>query len=525
MMSSMVKNLPKNPLYSSPSKSIGSSIPSEGLYSFPKISATNSILSKVPIPSPLVPLSNPEIRWVSCKLFTNKFSIVWKDKIDANISKINKKMQENLENYSELGAIFNALSLFEEGSFSNCLEVTGQALDRMNIIFNEFVTNLEVGSIEVIQEYSRLSSSINHVLSYRNIKNIQLEQSVSTLETKKKRLDVLLKASEDYKKLIDAASTSSNAPNTNNSDNRNDTASYKFNNSDSESVEGASAPFPANSDSTNSHTTSVPDNTIYSNSNSNSNSDQLPSDYGGFGFQSQDLEDDPLAQFQMEQSIIWNDGTPSAIPQNNFFSNNHKQPAFNTKTHSDIHAFNKSNHFSTYDLESSVSYPIPNPNKYMGDDDGNDSNDHHLLRKSSDITQNTISKTENGYNNKISSSSLNVAKSEPPTNGASALQKSSFFKTPKAIGGSLLNKISIGFNGFSSHQDGEESRKLEIGKLADEITDLEDLTKTLQDDLILIDDSTQENLDRTSTTTAPCSESTSCSEATSSSESPEPTIS
>ncbi|OMJ20246.1 Sorting nexin-41 [Smittium culicis] len=488
MMSSMVKNLPKNPLFSSPSKSLGSSIPSEGMYSFPKISATNSIVSKVPIPSSLVPLANPEVRWVSCKLFTNKFNLIWKNEIETNTSKISKKIEENLENFSELGAIFNGLSLFEEGLYSKGIEITGQALDRMNIIMGEFVTRLEIGCVEVIHEYSRLSIAINQVLSYRNIKNIQLEQSITKLESKKNRLDALLKASEEYKRLELA-----------HDDTPADSRAGNFNSNwkDQPIVPKLSKrENPLQSENFNSHQDQTRT-SFDSKSNSNFYSQQLPSsnnrDHSRLNSIKNEFEDDPFAQFQMEQSIIWNDGAPSAIPQKSFeygaYQNTNPKPIL-TPNHDELSG---STHFSSFDLQNSVSSPLDSRSNYA--ENLNQIN-NHPSRLSNDEEQSAPLESSADHQNELTSTNISATKSEPTIHDTQNQTISRFFKAPKSIGGSLLNKISIGFNGVSGPAEAEESRKQEINKLAEEISEIEDLTEILKDDLTLIDASTQENLDR-----------------------------
>ncbi|PVU92406.1 hypothetical protein BB559_003734 [Furculomyces boomerangus] len=220
----------------------------------------------------------------------------------------------------------------------------------------------------------------------------------------------------------------------------------------------------------------------------------------------QDFEDDPIAQFQMEQSLIWNDGMPSAIPQQNFGiaaeSSSKNKMTFGTN-----HGGNEYDMGSNSDMmvNRHINYPEPGNRGKSGD-----------MSIDKDVTYSHSSlSSKNRDSSDMKAETMVTSKSEPPgdlddferrengeqlsaSDGVSEGGKPSsmrFFMAPRRMGGALLNKISHSLNGIVD-ADPEVSRKLEISKISEGISEMEGTMEMLVDDLTLIDESVQENLNR-----------------------------
>ncbi|ORX68808.1 hypothetical protein DL89DRAFT_247776 [Linderina pennispora] len=208
--SPVVTNLPKTPLYSSPSRSPGSSIADGTSVQMPKIAATNSLAADVPVPSTLAPIRNVEARWMDCELFTNRYSNQFSGVVEKSERKIYRKLGELSGDYAELGAVLNGFSLLDNQreDLAAAIEKAGQAIDSSYIEINALLRSMEADMSEPIHEYSQYASIIKQVLRFRMLKNLQVDNTQDALLYQKKKLDTLLQADDEAKKLAQVLETS-----------------------------------------------------------------------------------------------------------------------------------------------------------------------------------------------------------------------------------------------------------------------------------------------------------------------------
>ncbi|KAJ2760082.1 Sorting nexin, cytoplasm-to-vacuole targeting pathway/endosomal sorting, partial [Coemansia nantahalensis] len=203
--SPVITGLPRTPLHSSPSRAPGSSLADGMSQPPPKIAATNSLAADVPLPSSLAPIKNIEPRWMDCELFTNKYANHFAGVIERNERRIYRKLGELSGDYSELGATLNGFSLLEhpEG-LAAAIEHTGQAVDSSYIETGHLLTQMEAEVGEPIHGYSQYAAIIKQVLRFRLLKNLQLEGVEEALTRQRTKLERLLQADDEAKRLAHA---------------------------------------------------------------------------------------------------------------------------------------------------------------------------------------------------------------------------------------------------------------------------------------------------------------------------------
>ncbi|KAJ2371445.1 Sorting nexin, cytoplasm-to-vacuole targeting pathway/endosomal sorting, partial [Coemansia sp. RSA 2603] len=208
--SPVITSLPKSPLYSSPSKAPGSSIADGTSLQLPKIAATNSFAGDVPIPSSaLAPIKNVEPRWMDCELFTSKFTNQFSGVIEKNQAKIYRKLGELSTDYAELGAALNGFSLLEyPESLAAAIERVGQAVDNSYIEINQLLSQMEAEVGEPMHEYSQYALIIKQVLRFRLLKNLQMDGVQDSLLRQRAKLETLLQADDEAKRLAQALESS-----------------------------------------------------------------------------------------------------------------------------------------------------------------------------------------------------------------------------------------------------------------------------------------------------------------------------
>ncbi|KAJ1959507.1 Sorting nexin, cytoplasm-to-vacuole targeting pathway/endosomal sorting [Dipsacomyces acuminosporus] len=208
--SPIITNLPKSPLHSSPSRAPGSSINDGTNIQLPKIAATNSFAGDVPIPSTLSPIKNVEPRWMDCELFTNKYANQFTGLVEKSENKIYRKLGELSADYAELGATLNGFSLLEQEQeeLAAAIEKAGQAVDSSYIEINQLLTQMEAEVSEPIHEYSQYASAIKQVLKFRLLKNLQAENVQEALIRQRVKLENLLQADDEAKRLAQALESS-----------------------------------------------------------------------------------------------------------------------------------------------------------------------------------------------------------------------------------------------------------------------------------------------------------------------------
>ncbi|PVU96132.1 hypothetical protein BB561_001377 [Smittium simulii] len=368
-------------------------------------------------------------------------------------------------NSAELGSILNGLSLLEGADSEKLIDCTGQVIDISSSDLIILKSKLETGVLEYILEYTKFSQSINQVLNYRNSKYTQLENLNSKLEQKKNELKELLDVDVEILSTNDLDASEDNL-NTRNSISPN-TQNRKSNN-----FNHFSNQFKKD-DMSNKYISTFSENSANNLSSVNDANSSIDLDKNRMIHNVViNTEFDPLAQFQLEQSMIWNDGIPSALPQDNYniLSNSQKRNDVNN-LHDFGHKRDKNNDVSVLE-ESSLKSPDL----------------HHQ-----NVIENNNMHSEDCQNDfKSTSESLIASRSVPLGYTASSERTSS---NNKYIGGSLLNKLSNSFNGIVDVNH-DISRQLKISKLSENISEIETMTETINDDLVLIDESTQDSLNR-----------------------------
>ncbi|KAJ1934489.1 Sorting nexin, cytoplasm-to-vacuole targeting pathway/endosomal sorting, partial [Kickxella alabastrina] len=211
--SPIITGLPRSPLHSSPSRAPGSSIADGSSVQLPKIAAANSFACDVAVPSGvLAPIKNIDARWMDCELFTNRFIQQFSGNVEKNQARVYRKLGELAGDYSELGAALNGFSLLEHPeALAAAIESAGQAVDSSYIEINQLLSQMEAEVAEPIHEYSQYAMVIKQVLRFRLLKNLQLDGVQEALVWQRSKLDGLLQADDEAKRLAQALESSSSS--------------------------------------------------------------------------------------------------------------------------------------------------------------------------------------------------------------------------------------------------------------------------------------------------------------------------
>ncbi|KAJ1730960.1 Sorting nexin, cytoplasm-to-vacuole targeting pathway/endosomal sorting [Coemansia sp. Benny D160-2] len=621
--SPVIKSIPSSPLHSSPSRAPGSSVSDGTSIQLPKIAATNSFASDVPVPSTLAPIKNIEPRWMDCELFTNKYANQFTGTVEKSERRIYRKLGELSNDYVELGAALNGFSLIDHpDGLAAAIERSGQAVDNSYIEIGQLLHQMESDLSEPIHEYSQFSQIIKQVLRFRLLKNLQVDNVQEALLRQRDKLESLLQADDEAKRLAHAleSSGSTAAGGSSSSANKNgggadggDTraqndayqqhgaaeengvisdgaqqnphgfATPQTANTDASSMREGSgagavpvggrsrgpsvssamstggyhseftptlAPRSVPSDSalahspgTQQHQQQQQSGSFRSRSRSGTANSGNSAGWAGrgssrptglsneLGVQVSDdepIEDDPLAQFQQEESQRWGDGTRSTLPmlgsrarskRNSFIGGDLAaggSPAHMSRSEyigqasSRYHASDDilstlsdtddaAEHANGHGASGSggngggiaASTPALRP-RHDGRDWHNDSRHRHT----------------NGQRNAMDGDHISGGAPPGPSladgasldrTGAGALSNTSIsarlLRSPKALGDGIMNRLTYALNGMMD-VDPEQLRRNQIGKASDKINLLEEQLEMLNNDLVLINTSTQDNLDR-----------------------------
>ncbi|KAJ1986085.1 Sorting nexin, cytoplasm-to-vacuole targeting pathway/endosomal sorting, partial [Coemansia thaxteri] len=207
--SPIITGLPKSPLHSSPSRAPGSSVADGTSIQLPKIAATNSFAGDVPVPSTLAPIRNIEARWMDCELFTNKYANHFSGVIERSERRIYHRLGELSSDYAELGATLNGFSLLEHPEpLAAAIERAGQAVDSSYIEINQLLRLMDAEVSEPIHEYAQYALIIKQVLRFRLLKNLQMESVQDALMRQRAKLEGLMQADDEAKRLAQALESS-----------------------------------------------------------------------------------------------------------------------------------------------------------------------------------------------------------------------------------------------------------------------------------------------------------------------------
>ncbi|KAJ1723220.1 Sorting nexin, cytoplasm-to-vacuole targeting pathway/endosomal sorting [Coemansia erecta] len=573
--SPVITSLPKSPLYSSPSKAPGSSIADGTSLQLPKIAATNSFAGDVPIPSSaLAPIRNVEARWMDCELFTSKFTNQFSGVIEKNQARIYRKLGELSTDCAELGAALNGFSLLEypEG-LAAAIERVGQAVDSSYIEINQLLGQMEAEVGEPMHEYSQYALVIKQVLRFRLLKNLQMDGVQDALARQRSKLETLLQADDEAKRLAQALESSAGGggaaaaaragPAADNDDDDEedsllgDVAQHAEQgfvtpqraNTDASSMHGAAAgaagaaggrsrgPSVSSGMSTGYHgeftPTLAPRSVLDNEDNDNdgglvSRSPAVrPSSYAGaqhlrrdgrpragtgasigsalgHGVVSADgLEDDddPLARFQHEESQRWGGGARSTLP---------RLGAGRTRSRSRgpppaaVDAAEGGMARSEYIGQASggawrqQQQPMQQPG------------DQQMAASTPALREGLGDRSRSGASvvdspddrdDVLASGAGSIIIPRPAgQDGLKAHSSGSSFgvrllRSPKALGDGIMSRLTYALNGMMD-VDPEQLRRNQIGRASDRISVLEEQLEMLSNDLVLINTSTQDNLDR-----------------------------
>ncbi|OMH85446.1 Sorting nexin-41 [Zancudomyces culisetae] len=197
---------------------------------------------------------------------------------------------ELADGYTELGGLLNGISLEEGGDISRGIEYAGQAVDGMYTAMNQMKTDIEGEYMEYVHEYALFGTAVNQVLGYRTIKNIQLEKTIEKLKTKKGELESLLAEEKESRR-------------------ENDQGKYRDDDR-SEYTVGS----PMVEEQTQSDIESEPEIPEEGRVISRISS-EYPVASHRKSMDSVDNIDEIMSQFHLEQSAMWSEGTPRALPQ------------------------------------------------------------------------------------------------------------------------------------------------------------------------------------------------------------------
>ncbi|KAJ2813463.1 Sorting nexin, cytoplasm-to-vacuole targeting pathway/endosomal sorting [Coemansia furcata] len=571
--SPIVTGLPKSPLHSSPSRAPGSSLADGAALQLPKIAATNSFASDVPVPSTLAPIRNIEARWMDCELFTNKYANHFSGVVERSERRIYHRLGELAGDYAELGATLNGFSLLEHPeSLAAAIEKAGQAVDSSYIEINQLLRQMDAEVSEPIHEYAQYAVIIKQVLRFRLLKNLQMENAQEALVRQRNKLEGLLQADDEAKRLALALESSGSAravlpPGQGEGrryaeiDGEHESDSLvapppAYDEDDAAGQRGFSTPQRASIDTTAAAAVSyaaaaggrrsrgpsvgsgtsvgihgdftptlapqsIPEDTAFAppllggrahqarlrsrsgtatstgsgGGRNRRGSAAAWSGHNGMGDEDEveavaEEEEDPLAQFQQEESQLWGGGTHSTLP---------RLGARGARSHyhggaEEFGAYPQ--HMARSEYIGRAHSPARNhpPPAAAAAVPRNAASDVHVENPKTMMAASTPA---------LRDESLYSDDGEPQRAhavGMSASAVTSSFgarllRSPKALGDGIMSRLTYALNGMMD-VDPEQLRRNQIGRASDRIGILEEQLEMLSNDLVLVNTSTQDNLDR-----------------------------
>ncbi|KAJ2488820.1 Sorting nexin, cytoplasm-to-vacuole targeting pathway/endosomal sorting [Coemansia sp. RSA 2050] len=595
--SPIITGLPKSPLHSSPSRAPGSSLADGSAVQLPKIAATNSFASDVPVPSTLAPIKNIEARWMDCELFTNKYANHFSGIVERSERRIYHKLGELSGDYAELGATLNGFSLLEHPeSLSAAIEKAGQAVDSSYIEINQLLRQMDAEVSEPIHEYAQYAVIIKQVLRFRLLKNLQMENAQEALVRQRAKLETLLQADDEAKRLALALEGSGRAvPPAQAGDTRRAAeADHEHHESDSlmpppaydedDSVaaqRGFSTPQRASIDtapgavgmsyaaaaggrrsrgpsvssamSVGMHgeftptlaPQSIPEDSAFAPSSLGGRVHQQArlrsrsgtatstgsgggrnrrgsaaawsghnglGDEGNEAGEEEEEEEDPLAQFQQEESQLWGGGTRSTLPRlgarNNRNSQYHQNAgaeesgSFGSYPHGHMA---RSEYIGRANSPARTRPPVPSAVQSRHSVGGQNRADESAAYSAKAMAASTPvlrdhqqhESTHDGGEHQRAhvAPGMSASTVAPGPVPSSASFGARLLRSPKVLGDGIMSRLTYALNGMMD-VDPEQMRRNQIGRASDRIGILEEQLEMLSNDLVLINTSTQDNLDR-----------------------------
>ncbi|KAJ2697563.1 Sorting nexin, cytoplasm-to-vacuole targeting pathway/endosomal sorting [Coemansia sp. IMI 209128] len=582
--SPIITGLPKSPLHSSPSRAPGSSLADGSAVQLPKIAATNSFASDVPVPSTLAPIKNIEARWMDCELFTNKYANHFSGIVERSERRIYHKLGELSGDYAELGATLNGFSLLEyPESLAAAIEKAGQAVDSSYIEINQLLRQMDAEVSEPIHEYAQYAVIIKQVLRFRLLKNLQMENAQEALVRQRAKLETLLQADDEAKRLALALEGSARAPQA--------AEARRFAEADSEHHEGDSlmpppaydeddsvaaprgfsTPQRASIDTTHGAAgmsyaaaaggrsrgpsvssamsvgmhgdftptlapQSIPEDSAFAPSSLTGRVQQQArlrsrsgtatstgsggrnrrgsaaawSGHNGLGDEdeAEEEEEDPLAQFQQEESQLWGGGTRSTLPRLGARSNRNSQYHQNAEEPGSFGSYPnahmaRSEYIGRANSPARNRPPVPTaapPRHNVSDQSHADEGAYSAKAMAASTPalrdhQPRESTHDDGEHQRALAAGMSASAVAPGPAPSSASFGARLLRSPKVLGDGIMSRLTYALNGMMD-VDPEQMRRNQIGRASDRISILEEQLEMLSNDLVLINTSTQDNLDR-----------------------------
>ncbi|CAO3608632.1 unnamed protein product [Cunninghamella echinulata] len=224
----------KNPSMETPTANV-----SNDSHSFvSSIPGSSSITQAIPIPSVSYNLKDPDPKYTKSETLVNnqvQHSFI---RFDRSQKKVLRRLGDLSNDYSEMGAAYNALSLDEVGVMANIIERLGISNDETCIEMRKLVAQLEIDFSEHVQEYVQYIGIAKQSNRYWYMKQIQLEMIGEALVTKQTTLQTLLKTEGDAERLQatmlnDSTTLNDNIKHTNQIHNKNGSSNNNDHNTNS----------------------------------------------------------------------------------------------------------------------------------------------------------------------------------------------------------------------------------------------------------------------------------------------------
>ncbi|ORZ18910.1 hypothetical protein BCR42DRAFT_372625 [Absidia repens] len=190
----------KTPLLDSATSSSSSPISGESNF-VSSLLGTNMSGQIIPIPTTSYTLKAPDPKYLTSESSFNNQSQHANTRFDRSQKKVLGRLEDLSNDYSEMGAVYNALSLDEVGVMANAVEQLGLSNDETSLQMRQLVTQLEIDFAEHVQEYVQRAAIAKQSIRHWHTKQAQLEMIGEALVTKQMTLQTLLKTEGQAERL------------------------------------------------------------------------------------------------------------------------------------------------------------------------------------------------------------------------------------------------------------------------------------------------------------------------------------
>ncbi|CAO3597955.1 unnamed protein product [Absidia cylindrospora] len=190
----------KTPLLDSATSSSSSPISGESNF-VSSLLGTNMSGQIIPIPTTSYTLKTPDPKYIVSESSFNNQSHHANTRFDRSQKKVLGRLEDLSNDYSEMGAVYNALSLDEVGVMANAVEQLGLSNDETSLQMRQLVTQLEIDFAEHVQEYVQRAAIAKQSIRHWHLKQAQLEMIGEALVTKQTTLQTLLKTEGQAERL------------------------------------------------------------------------------------------------------------------------------------------------------------------------------------------------------------------------------------------------------------------------------------------------------------------------------------